>query len=806
MASNRRGGSPASETPATARAPGRYARLKLSVGRHPLDLIRMAIAAAIVLGCRALAATGDINPVEAAIATQLERLPAWSLPVWDMLTWTGWWPGIAVATAVALYAGRMRMAASLVLAGATSWFLALVIQWSMPVRTVPRALESTFERAAPHGFPFPDPRTAVVAALVVVAAPYLGRLFRNSGWGLVVLVAAGQVFLGQQLPLDVFAGAALGWGTGTFFHVVLGAPGRRTSESAIYLALEQVGLSGTRIVSVRSRRGRPREYDLLTPEGDRLQMKIVRRLHRRAGVGYKARRLLASLQVTNDARLSTPRHEVEHEAYVTLLAERGGVGTLPVVLAGEMEHGPPFLIRRQVEGRMLSTLSAADVDDRLLHEVWGNVLALADAHIRHQDLRATNILVDADGKPRIVDFTFSRVGGPVELYWQEAAEVLVSIASLVGVDRAIDSALRSLPPATLRGALPILQPLALHPRLRRQAGVRGDTLSRLRERLAERLDVPVPPFRLPVRPSTLIILLVGGVGIYLLLPQLASMNGIVPLLLTGDRLWFAACLGAGFLAILSSAVSILGSSPQRLPAGRTIGVQLAAAFTGRTTAAGIGFYRINYTFLERAGLSPGHAAATVALNRIATGLVNAAGTIVGIVVIGTAVPIDTGAVTGLWPIFLAAAAVLAGLVAFLASPYGRRRFLRRWRPHVVGIVRDLLRTLHRPGRAAQLLGGCVGYLLLSALAFAAALAAFTPDFGLVPVLAVFVVASTLGQLAPTPGGLGAVEAAMIAGLTAIGVSPAHAVATVLTSRVLTYWLPVLPGVVAFRILQKRGVV
>lgn len=806
MARNRRRGSPATPSPATVRAPGRYARLKFSVGRHPLDLIRMAIAAVIVLGCRALAATGDINPVEAAIATQLERLPAWSLPGWEILTWTGWWPGIAVATAIALYSGRMRMTASLALAGATSWFLALVIQWSMSSRTVPTALESAFERATPHGFPFPDPRTAVIAALIVVAAPYLGQLFRNSGWGLVVLVAAGQVFLGQQLPLDVFAGAALGWGTGTFFHVVLGAPGRRTSESAIYLALDQVGLSGTRIVSVRARRGRPQEYDLLTPEGTRLQMKIVRRLHRRAGPAYKARRLLASLQVTNDARLSTPRHEVEHEAYVTLLAERGGVGTLPVVLAGEMEHGPPFLIRRQVEGRMLSALSAADVDDRLLDEIWGDVLALADVHIRHQDLQARNILVDADGKPRIVDFTFSRVGGPVELYWQEAAEVLVSIASLVGVDRAIDSAFRSVPPATLRGALPSLQALALHPRLRRQPGVRGDTLTRLREQLAERLEAPVPPFRLPIRPSTVIILLVGGLGIYLLLPQLASMNGIVPLLLTGDRPWFAACLVAGFLAILASAVSILGSSPERLPTGRTIGVQIAAAFTGRTTAAGIGFYRINYTFLERVGLSPGHAAATVALNRIATGIVNAAATIVGIVIIGTAVPIDTGAVTGLWPVFAAAAAVLAGIVAFLVSPYGRRRFLRRWRPPVVGIVRDLLRTLHKPARAAQLLGGCVGYLLLSALAFAAALAAFTPDFRLVPVLAVFAVASTLGQLAPTPGGLGAVEAAMIAGLTAIGISPTHAVATVLTSRLLTYWLPVLPGIVAFRILQKKGIV
>lgn len=806
MASNRTGGAPASDTQKKVRRSGRYARLQLSIGRHPLDLLRMAIAAGIVLACRAIAGTGGINPVEAAIATQLERLPAWSLPVWDILTWTGWWPGIAVATAVTLYGGRMRLAASLIFAGATSWFLALVIQWSLPARVVPPALGSTFARATADGFAFPDPRTAVIAALVVVARPYLGRPVRNAGWALVVLVAAARVFLGQQLPLDVFAGAALGWGTGTFFHVVLGAPGRRTSESAIDLALDQVGLAGTRIVSRHTGRGRPRIYDLVTPDGTRLQMKIVRHLHRRAGPAYKARRFLASLDVTNDARLSTPRHEVEHEAYVTLLAERAGVGTLPVVLAGEMEHGPPFLIRREVQGRLLATLSDTEVDDRLLDEIWRAVLALGAAHIRHQDLRAGNILVDTEGKPRILDFTFSRVGGPTELYWQETAETLVTIASLVGVDRAVDSALRNVPRATLSGTLPSLQPLALHPRLRRQPGLRAATLSSLREELASRIEAPIPPFRLPVRPSTVIILIVGGVGIYLLLPQLASMNGVFPLLLSGNPVWFAACLVAGFLAIVSSAVSVLGSSPARLPVGRTLGVQIAAAFTGRTTAAGIGFYKINYTFLERAGLSPGHAAASVALNRIATGFVNAAGTIVGIVIIGTAVPIDTNAVAGLWPVIVAAAAVLAAIVAFLLSPYGRRRILSRWRPQVVQVLRGLLGTLRNPVRAAQLLGGCVGYLLLSALAFAAALAGFTPDFHLIPVLAVFVVASTLGQLAPTPGGLGAVEAAMIAGLTAIGVSPTHAVATVLASRLLTYWLPVLPGIVAFRILQHRGVV
>ena len=122
------------------------------------------------------------------------------------------------------------------------------------------------------------------------------------------------------------------------------------------------------------------------------------------------------------------------------------------------------------------------------------------------------------------------------------------------------------------------------------------------------------------------------------------------------------------------------------------------------------------------------------------------------------------------------------------------------------LARELLPTLSQPVRALQLLGGAVVFLALQAAGLAATLAAFQPDFPLIPVLAVYVVGSTLGQLAPTPGGLGTVETAMVAGLTAVGVGATSAVAAVLTSRALTFWLPALAGVVAFRLLQHHEIV
>ncbi|MGI8576959.1 MAG: lysylphosphatidylglycerol synthase domain-containing protein [Nocardioidaceae bacterium] len=785
----------------------RYAQLRLSIGRHPTDVIRMAVAAGLVLACLVAARSREVNPVEAAIFSELERLPSWSSHGWEVLRWFGSWPGIAVAAGLSLYLGRVRMAMALTASGVVSWVLALLIYWLVGPRPVPLALLPTLLRQpGPGGFQFPDARVAVIAALVTAAGPYLTRLSRDTGWILVVLVAAADVFLGHNLPLDTFAGGVLGWGTGTLFHLVIGAPGRRTSEVAVRLALGRAGLNDACVTAVRRQLLRPQEYDVVTCVGDRLQMKVVRRMHRLAGPWYKLRRALASLEVEHEPGLSTPRHEVEHEAYVTLLAERAGVGTVPVLLAGEIEHGPPFLIRRYVEGRRLSTLARGAIADALLDDIWADVMALGAEHIAHHDLRAVNILVDSAGHPRIVDFTFSRVGGPSGQGAQDAAEMLVSLASVVGVKRAVSSAVRSLPRQTLQDALPYLQWLALHRRMRKQLGGGRVALTELRECLADRIGAPIPPFRSPVRPATVAILLAGGLAVYLLLPQLSSMNEVLQSLSRADWRWLVAAAASGLLAIPASALTVLGSSRAALPIGKTVAVQVAAAFTGRTTAAGIGFYGINLVYLERLGLRRTHAVGVLVLNRAVVGLISAVATVLGILAIGKAAPVGQLAVPTGWQVLGGAALLVVAVAAFLWSPFGRRRV---WQPLVVStreLVRELLPTLRQPIRAAQLFGGSVVFLALSAAGLAATLAAFAPSFPVVPVFAVFVVGSTLGQLAPTPGGLGAVEGALVAGLTAIGVSSTDAVAAVLASRALTFWLPVLPGLVAFRLLQHRDIV
>lgn len=623
----------------TGRRRARYMRLRASMGRHPADVVRMVVSAGVVIACLFAARAPGVNPVEQSIFTELQRLPLGADRYLHVVTWIGWWPGIVLAAGAAAYLGRARLSLAVAWSGAVAWLLTLLMHALIGHRAVPASLvhQAVHGLAAGH-FDFPSTHVAIAAALATAAGPYLTRTMRGLCWVLVVAVAVADLVLGYNLPLGVFAGGFLGWGTGTLLHLVLGAPGRGTSDSMVVLALQQAGLDPSSVTAHRRGWGGPLRYDVVDTAGDELQMKIVRRLHRLAGPGYRARRMLASVESEHDARLSTPRHEVEHEAYVTLLAERAGVGTVPVLLAGEIEHGPPFLIRRAVPGRLLCDMGPHEVDDALLARLWKDVAALGAVGIAHHDLRADNILVAADGRPRIVDFTFSRVGGPAGQTARDAAELLVSVASVVGVHRAVLSAAQALPADTLREALPHLQTLALHHRFRRQFA--GEvSLSTLRETLARALDCPVPSFHSPVRPTTIALLLAGGVAVYLLLPELSSIGQVRDALLRADWVYLLLAVAAGMGAVVISALTIFGACTEPLPVGRTIAVQVAAAFTGRTTAGALGFYGINMSFLERVGLRRVHAVGVLVLNRAATFVVAGVMTVIGVLIIGRAVPV-----------------------------------------------------------------------------------------------------------------------------------------------------------------------
>jgi len=297
-------------------------------------------------------------------------------------------------------------------------------------------------------------------------------------------------------------------------------------------------------------------------------------------------------------------------------------------------------------------------------------------------------------------------------------------------------------------------------------------------------------------------LVLGAVALVVLLAQIGNFRVALDAARNANPVWLAGAVliaGGGYVMAASS---LMGAAPEALALFRTTVVQFAAAFTNRIAPAGIGAMATNIRYLERTGIRRSRAATTVGINA-------AAGGIVHVVLLLTVVPIAglhasihlprAPDLSDYWPI--AAAILLAlSLAGLWYWRHGLGDIMDRVRPH----ARDIRGVLAEPRRTLLLFGGSLGVTTAQAFVFVACLESVGVHLPVLTMVAVFLAGSALAAAAPTPGGLGALEAALVAGLGQVGVPAAPAVAAVLMSRIIGYWLPVLPGWLAFNTATRNG--
>jgi undecaprenyl-diphosphatase len=155
-----------------------------------------------------------------------------------------------------------------------------------------------------------------------------------------------------------------------------------------------------------------------------------------------------------------------------------------------------------------------------------------------------------------------------------------------------------------------------------------------------------------------------------------------------------------------------------------------------------------------------------------------------------------------WLLVIAVGGVASGLIVGLV-PALRRRIL----PPLVGYLRtagsSLADVVTDPLRVLALLGGALGITFAFILTLMASVAAFGGGVSFAEVGAAYLIAAAIGSATPTPGGLGAVEAALVAALTGYGMADSAAVSAVLTFRLATYWAPMIPGWIMFQQMQRN---
>jgi undecaprenyl-diphosphatase len=618
--------------------------------------------------------------------------------------------------------------------------------------------------------------------------------------GLLAVMAMAGTAGTPELALAAASGAMVG----AAVLVVFGAPNRRPTPAAVADGLASAGLELERLELRRADGGRTQLYDAYPVEGAPTFLKVYSRDNRDADVLYRAYRA-ALLRGASDPWPSQHlHHDVAYEAFLMMLARRGGVRLPRVAAMTALPDESVVLAVERVDGRRLDSLDESEVTDDLLDAVWREVQLLHDVGLAHRALRAANILVDDDG-PVVIDLGFGETAATDRMRAIDRAELLASIALLIGVERSVAAAARTIPAHELAATVPYLQPLALSAATRK--GVSKSKLAELRKTVSDVTGEEAQPLErlVRVRPKTLltIAMLVGA--FYVLLPQLASVDDSFQALGDANYGWLAVSFVMSILTYVFSAIGLAGGVTVPLPFVATIETQLASSFVNRVSPANVGGMALNVRYLQKVGGDPAEAVTGVGLNSLVGGVVHV------VLMVAFLAWAGRGGGTGFSiPSTSKVLVVLAVALALLGIVLATRKGRRVMRTTVVGFLsrswRSIITLARMPTKLAALFGGSVGVTLAYIASLGAAVAAFDGGISIAQVGAVYLGASIVASAAPTPGGLGAMEAALVAGFTGVGLDPGTAVAAVLAYRLLTYWLPILPGWLSFRHLDRRGLI
>jgi uncharacterized membrane protein YbhN (UPF0104 family)/membrane-associated phospholipid phosphatase len=773
---------------------------------HPADWQRFGIAAGFVLATAVLARQGRPSVVEVNLFRLINQLPSAVRPPLLGVMQLGALGAVPALAAVALVRNRTRLARLLIAGGAGAWLLAKLLQTVVDQEPPEIVLSHVLLHGATQaGLAFPSTHVAVAAGMATVAGPYLSRPNRRLAWWGVTVIAIARVYVGAHFPVDVVGGAAVGLAIGSLVQLCLGAPHGLPSASHLRRAMEKHGHAPASVEGVESSAPGAALFRVQLDDGARLVAKVMGRDSPEADWLYRAWRLLAFREIDEAEAGGSPIRRAEHEAYLLLLAERAGLRVPTVKLTSSIGDDEALLLRTWVDGCRLADLAAGDVRDTVLVELWRQLDGFHAADIALSSIRLTDIVVDGRDRIWIVDLGAGRVGADADDRARDIAELCALLGQLVGPSRAVSTAATALADDQLRLALPFVQPLALSQSTRRLVARQGGLLERLRRELAAKVGVDASPVAVPSRIAARNLLpLVGALfAVNLLLPQVGQAQATWTALSRASAPWLAVTALAGALTYLMAAIALIGASGPRLAVGRTWAVQVAAAFTNRLAPAGLGGMATNVRYLEAAGAARPAAVTAVGLNSAAGFVVHLLGVLLIVPLLGAGgarFRLSGGDFPDQWPVLL----VVAGVLVAVGAVFWGKRIHGRVAPSVRAALRGLADIARRPRAAAALFGGAAGVTAGYTLALAATGQAMSLGLSLSTIVAIYLGGAAVAAAAPTPGGLGALEATLVAGFTAAGAATGPAVATVLAYRLITYWLPVLPGLVALRVLRRSG--
>ncbi|HKV17554.1 MAG TPA: lysylphosphatidylglycerol synthase transmembrane domain-containing protein [Mycobacterium sp.] len=726
-------------------------------------------------------------------------------PTQSNLVYLGY--GIAIlvlpfAILVGLIAGRhWKLLAAYAAAGVVA-VLALSVRpdgiaaprWHFDVADQPKTFLSQF---------LDDPRwIAMLAAMLTVSGPWLPARWRHWWWALLLAFVPIHLVVSAVVPARTLLGLAVGWFVGALVILVVGTPALEVPLEGAVRAMDRRGCRISDLTVVR-RAGRGSLLLSGTCEDGTVKEIELYSPNQRSGGALRQLWRKFTLRGGETAPFhASMRRVVEHRALMAIAIGDLGVANTEPLAVTPLDRGWTLYAHTPARGTPLDEAT----ESTLVPRIWGALRILHDQHISHGDLRARKISVDGD-TVMVGGFEHAEYGATDAQLQSDIAQLLVTTTALYDAPTAVRAAMGVFGRGAILTASQRLTKAAVPKRIRDSIPDARAVITAARDEVmlqtgADEIETATVT-RFNRNQILQMVLLVALV--YVALPFISTVPTFLSELRTANYWWALLGLAVSALKYVGAAAALWACADGLVSFRNLTLMQVANTFAATTTPAGVGGLALSARFLQKGGLGALRAATAVALQQSVQVVTH-----IGLLILFSAFAGASADLAKFVPsvkiVYAVGAVLVVALAAFVVVPKLRRFLTATVAPRVREVLNDLRELAGEPRRLVLIVSGCAATTLGGALALWACIEAFGGETSFVTVTVVTMIGGTLASAAPTPGGVGAVEAALIGGLAAFGVPAGVAVPSVLLYRVLTCWLPVFVGWFLMRWLTDKDMI
>jgi len=779
---------------------------KRPIARRPRDLINLVISLGITL---AVVGIGTLAARTTAGLDQDLTLASRELPsfVIFLLNTIGATAIIFVPVIVSfslLTRNRTRQLIDALLASGISVLFLLVLSIVIIQSNSPRLILALTGGLQTQGVSPLDPLIAGLISFLVIA-----RVLDRGRLGFIAIISVfslvfASLIAGQTTIVAQIANILIGWSVGLAVRYILGTPINRASESQIKDGIEADGFQVLKM-----------EFLMETTEARIFKVNLSNNKELNVWVfdwELQGSGVISSwlrgvfLKTSGDFRGMSIRRRVERTALLAHAISAVGVKVPEVEMVRELEPDSIFIALENIPGKNLAEISNYDIKltDQQIEQFFQNINKLHKADIVHRALSAENIFL-TDANDIALTAVHSGAIAATEVQQRiDLAESLVTIARISSVEKSIEIAKKVFKIDELISVIPALQRVAMSRKTRNYLKSNKRLLLELRKGLGDfAATSEIEPIQFQrVNWRNVFLAIFSVFALYILVPQFSQVN-VSELISKAQWQWAAIALVSATLTYIASTSLLLAFVIKKVNWLKTLQAQLAASFATLVTPPTLGSVAVNIRFLNKSGVSATSSATAVGVSQVIMFFIHVIFLVITGVIAGAQTDLSFRPPRVTLLIFVILFAII---IVALSVPRIRNWVLSKTRPIFSQIGPTLAVIVQQPKRLLISLVSSILLNVLYIISFYASLKAFNAEISFFTIAFVYLAGATIGQAAPTPGGIGAVEATLVAGLTATGVPSALALSGVLLYRIATFYIRVLPGWFAFVDLQRKNLI